>query len=117
MTVPRRRRRREDGSCVIVTCPLEIMLVGHASMAVIKESILPFYAQAGVDIANFDFCVAPLDVRLALPQTYQDGNIKSVERCQTASRLSAILPLAFNWLNSTARINPRASLILGSEIR
>lgn len=40
------------------------------------ESILPFYPQAGVDIANFDFCVAPVDARQAVPQTCLDGNIK-----------------------------------------
>ncbi len=40
------------------------------------EAILPFYPQAGVDIANFDFCVDPLDAHEALPQTCLDGNIK-----------------------------------------
>jgi len=40
------------------------------------EPILPFYPQAGVDIANFDYYVDPLDAQRALPQTCLDGNIK-----------------------------------------
>lgn len=40
------------------------------------EPILPFYPQAGVDIANIDFCVSPVDAMQALPQTCLDGNIK-----------------------------------------
>lgn len=40
------------------------------------EAILPLYTQAGVNIANFDYCVDPLDAQRALPQTCLDGNIK-----------------------------------------
>lgn len=40
------------------------------------EPILPFYPQAGVDIANFDYCVDPLDAQRAIPRTCLDGNIK-----------------------------------------
>jgi len=40
------------------------------------DPILPFYPQAGVDIANFDFCVDPLEAQRVLPQTCLDGNIK-----------------------------------------
>jgi len=39
--------------------------------------ILPFYSQVGVDIANFDYNVDPIDAQKALPQTCLDGNIKS----------------------------------------
>ena len=42
------------------------------------ESILPFYPRAGVDIANFDYCVDPLTARQAIPRTCLDGNIKSL---------------------------------------
>lgn len=42
------------------------------------ESILPFYPRAGVDIANFDYCVDPLDACKAIPRTCLDGNIKSL---------------------------------------
>jgi len=42
-------------------------------------SILPFYEQAGVDIANFDFCVDPKDAQKALPRTCLDGNIKPLD--------------------------------------
>jgi uroporphyrinogen decarboxylase len=42
------------------------------------QTILPFYPQAGVDIANFDYCVTPEDARLSLPRTCLDGNIKSL---------------------------------------
>lgn len=38
--------------------------------------LFPFYPQAGVDIANFDYCVNPSDVMQAIPQTCLDGNIK-----------------------------------------
>jgi len=40
------------------------------------DPILPFYPRAGADIANFDFCVDPLDAQRVLPQTCLDGNIK-----------------------------------------
>jgi len=40
------------------------------------ESVLPFYPLAGVDIANFDYCVEPSDALQAVPQTCLDGNIK-----------------------------------------
>ena len=42
------------------------------------QTILPFYAQAGVDIANFDYCVTPEDATHCLPHTCLDGNIKSL---------------------------------------
>ncbi len=42
------------------------------------QSILPFYPQAGVDIANFDYCVTPEEARRCLPGTCLDGNIKSL---------------------------------------
>jgi uroporphyrinogen decarboxylase len=40
------------------------------------EPILPLYPQCGVDIANFDYCVTPLEAQQALPHTCLDGNIK-----------------------------------------
>lgn len=42
-------------------------------------SILPFYHGAGVDIANFDFCVDPGGAQDALPRTCLDGNIKPLD--------------------------------------
>ncbi|WP_129671426.1 uroporphyrinogen decarboxylase family protein [Candidatus Chloroploca sp. Khr17] len=39
-------------------------------------TILPFYPEAGVAIANFDFCVDPARAMQALPQTCLDGNLK-----------------------------------------
>lgn len=42
------------------------------------NSILPYYPQAGVGIANFDYCVAPADARELLPATCLDGNIRSL---------------------------------------
>ena len=41
-----------------------------------SEPILPFYPQAGVELANFDFCVSPQRAMQALPNTCLDGNIK-----------------------------------------
>jgi uroporphyrinogen decarboxylase len=42
------------------------------------ETILPYYAQAGVQIANFDYCVDAAQARRLLPATCVDGNIKSL---------------------------------------
>ncbi len=41
-------------------------------------SILPYYAAAGVDIANFDYPVTPAEAQAHLPRTCLDGNIKSL---------------------------------------
>jgi uroporphyrinogen decarboxylase len=38
--------------------------------------ILPYYPQAGVQIANFDYCVGTNDARRLLPTTCLDGNIR-----------------------------------------
>ena len=38
--------------------------------------ILSYYPQAGVDIANFDYCVDPREAQAALPRTCLDGNLK-----------------------------------------
>ena len=38
--------------------------------------IFPYYPGAGVDIANFDFCVDPRDAMRMLPVTCLDGNIR-----------------------------------------
>jgi len=40
------------------------------------DSILPYYPSAGVDIANFDYCVTPQIAMEKLPATCLDGNIK-----------------------------------------
>ncbi len=40
------------------------------------ETIFPFYPEAGVDIANFDYCIDPVRARQILPRTCLDGNIK-----------------------------------------
>lgn len=40
------------------------------------ETIYPYYPEAGVDIANFDYCIDPLRARQILPRTCLDGNIK-----------------------------------------
>ncbi len=41
------------------------------------ETIYQYYPEAGVEIANFDYCVDPLRARQILPRTCLDGNIKS----------------------------------------
>ena len=41
--------------------------------------ILPYYPEAGVDIANFDYCVTPDDVRRLLPETCVNGNVKPLD--------------------------------------
>jgi uroporphyrinogen decarboxylase len=40
--------------------------------------ILPYYAKAGVDIANFDYAVSADEARSQLPVTCFNGNIKSL---------------------------------------
>ncbi len=40
------------------------------------EAIYPFYPEAGVNIANVDYCIDPLRARQLLPRTCLDGNIK-----------------------------------------
>ena len=40
------------------------------------RGILPYYPQAGVHIANFDYCVSAEEVVGALPSTCVDGNIR-----------------------------------------
>ncbi len=42
------------------------------------KPILPYYAAAGVGIANFDYCVEPEDAQNQLPATCLDGNIRSL---------------------------------------
>ncbi len=41
-------------------------------------SILSYYPEMGVDIANFDYYVTPLKAQKLLPKTCLDGNIKSL---------------------------------------
>jgi len=41
-------------------------------------SILPYYRDAGVDIANFDYCVSMDEANNMLPAVCLDGNIKSL---------------------------------------
>ncbi len=42
------------------------------------ENILTIYPEFGVNIANFDYYVNPLDAQRAVPKTCLDGNIKSL---------------------------------------
>lgn len=40
------------------------------------DTIFPYYSEAGVEIANFDYCIDPLRAQQILPRTCLDGNIK-----------------------------------------
>jgi uroporphyrinogen decarboxylase len=40
------------------------------------QTILPYYPQVGVSIANFDYCVSPDEVQNHLPVTCVNGNIR-----------------------------------------
>jgi uroporphyrinogen decarboxylase len=51
--------------------------------------ILPLYTQAGVDIANFDYCVEPSEAREALPRTCLDGNIKPLSFVEATPEMIA----------------------------
>jgi len=48
------------------------------------DSILPYYADAGVNIANFDYCVNPRTAMEKLPVTCLDGNIKPLSFVDSA---------------------------------
>ena len=48
------------------------------------QTILPYYARAGVQIANFDYCVNVAEARDLLPATCLDGNIKSLSFVQAS---------------------------------
>jgi uroporphyrinogen decarboxylase len=43
------------------------------------ESILPYYPQIGVELANIDYYVSPQAAMQQLPHTCVDGNIKTVD--------------------------------------
>lgn len=73
------------------------------------EPILPFYPQAGVNIANFDYCVNPLDAQRALPQTCLDGNIKPLSFVEETPEEIAVE--SFRLLNLFAQ---RGGFILSS---
>jgi uroporphyrinogen decarboxylase len=40
------------------------------------ETIYPYYPEAGVEIANVDYCTDPLNARRILPRTCLNGNLK-----------------------------------------
>ncbi len=42
------------------------------------DPILPYYAEADVDIANFDYCVTPETIKKSLPGICVNGNIKPI---------------------------------------
>ena len=41
------------------------------------KPILPYYKEAGVNLANFDYCVGPEEIKGLLPDICVCGNIKS----------------------------------------
>jgi uroporphyrinogen decarboxylase len=49
------------------------------------QTILPYYAKAGVQIANFDYCVDVTEATNLLPSTCLDGNIKSLSFVEESS--------------------------------
>lgn len=59
------------------------------------EPILPYYPEAGVDIANIDYCVRPDIAAGKLPATCLDGNIRPLDFIQSTpeqiTRESSIL--------------------------
>ncbi len=79
-------------------------------------SIFPFYPEAGVEIANFDYCIDPLLARQILPRTCIDGNIKSIsfidsDQDEIASRSARLLDIFNNRgfiLSSGCEIPPES---------
>jgi uroporphyrinogen decarboxylase len=49
------------------------------------ETIFPFYPEAGVEIANFDYCIDPIRARQILPRTCLNGNIKPLSFVEATS--------------------------------
>ncbi len=81
------------------------------------HTILPFYPEAGVTIANFDYCVDPRDARTLLPRTCLDGNIKSLSfidgtpdeiRAEAAALLACLAPSGGFILSSGCEIPPES---------
>ena len=81
------------------------------------ESILSFYPQAGVDIANFDYCVDPHLVQEKLLHTCLDGNIKPLSFVEDtpeniaarSSELKSIFAQRCGWiLSSGCEIPPES---------
>jgi uroporphyrinogen decarboxylase len=50
------------------------------------EAILPYYPEAGVGLANFDYCIEPLRARRILPGICLNGNIKPVSFVEASPR-------------------------------
>jgi len=81
------------------------------------QAILPFYPQAGVALANLDYCVDPVRAAQALPCTCLNGNIKPLsfvtatpaEIGREASRLLALFAERGGFvLSSGCEIPPEA---------
>ncbi len=49
------------------------------------DTIFPYYPEAGVDIANVDYCTDSLRARAIIPRTCLDGNIKSLSFVDTTA--------------------------------
>jgi uroporphyrinogen decarboxylase len=50
------------------------------------ETIFPYYPEAGVELANFDYCIEPLRARQALPDICLNGNIRPVSFVQASAQ-------------------------------
>ena len=64
-----------EGDCAAALSQAEQLRQGGAGPV---QAILPYYAKAGVHIANVDYCVDVAEARNLLPDTCLDGNIKSL---------------------------------------
>lgn len=49
------------------------------------ETIFPYYPEAGVELANFDYCIDPLRARRILPAVCLNGNIKPFSFVEAAA--------------------------------
>lgn len=47
------------------------------------QPILRYYPEAGVQLANFDYCVDPGEAQAALPTICLDGNMKPLDFCES----------------------------------
>lgn len=73
------------------------------------DPILPYYPEAGVDIANFDYSVSPSIAQKALPGTVLNGNIKPWSFVEASPE-----EITFESLQLLDQFAPRRGFILSS---
>jgi uroporphyrinogen decarboxylase len=84
-------------------------LAGWLHIAGPAETIYPYYPEAGVEIANLDYCVDPLRARQILPTTCLDGNLKPLSFVEATAN-----DIAAESARLLEMFSPRGGFILSS---